>query len=266
MLTAPLLLNSITDADDSASGRVAVSGSHGGLFVAAVASRAGLRVVILNDAGRGLHDAGVAGVRELADVGMAACAVDCNSAEIGSAADMLENGRLSFVNRIAAGLGLRVGQPVTEAVTTLEPAPIPTGRLPEFPEARWIETIGRTRVLCVDSASLITPQDAGSAIVTGSHGGLIGGNPARACKARARLVSFSDAGIGKNRVGLSRLPALDRLGVGAVTLDCMSCAIGSAGSALKTGRISAYNAAAKTLGAQTGMLLKDMLIALADHR
>jgi hypothetical protein len=266
MSKAPMLLDSITDADASAKGMIAVAGSHGGLFAAAVASRAGLRAVILNDAGRGLDDAGVAGVRALADVGMAACAVDCMSAEIGSAADMLESGRLSFVNRVAAGLGLLVGQSVVRALDALAQASEPTAQLAQIPEARWLKTLGGVEILCVDSASLIKPEDEGRLIVTGSHGGLIGGDPARACKARARLVSFSDAGGGKNGIGMSRLPALDQSGVAAVTLDCMSCAIGDAASALETGRISACNQAARRLGAQPEMLLRELLKELPDPK
>ncbi|MEL7000507.1 MAG: hypothetical protein AAFP68_19830, partial [Pseudomonadota bacterium] len=104
-----LLLNSITDAGPDAAGAVIVSGSHGGLYPAVVASRAGARAVIFNDAGGG---AGTAGVDALARVGMAAAAVDCFSALIGSAEDMVANGVMSHVNRIAADLGLSAGRSV----------------------------------------------------------------------------------------------------------------------------------------------------------
>lgn len=262
MNKTPLLLNSITDADAQAKDKIAVSGSHGGLFAAALASRAGLRAVVLNDAGTGLDDAGISGVSALADVGMAACAVDCMSAEIGSAHDMLQNGLLSYANATARALGVREGQSVAEALAMLQSAPRPSGQLPEIPEARWTEPVGQNDVLCVDSASLITPEDAGRLIVTGSHGGLIGGDPKRACKARARLVSFSDAGGGKNGIGMSRLPALDQVGVAAVTLDCMTCAIGNAASALATGRVSACNETAQQLGAEQGQLVRELLASL----
>jgi len=253
-----LLLDSITDAEAAAWGRIAVSGSHGGLYAAAVASRAGLRAVVLNDAGRGLNDAGIAGVRALAGVGMAACAVDCMSAEIGSARDALDCGVISYANPVAAALGVEAGQGVRDALALLAAAQEPRAMLDPVPEARWDEELapGRAPVLCVDSASLIKPGDAGRAIVTGSHGGLIGGDPARACKAEARLVSFSDAGRGKRDIGLSRLPALAERGIAAVTLDCMSCEIGNAASALARGRVSAVNAPAVALGLAPGMALR----------
>ncbi|KAA0912883.1 hypothetical protein FLO80_13720 [Aquicoccus porphyridii] len=262
MTKRALLLDSITDADTAAEGRLAVSGSHGGLYAAAIASRAGLRAVILNDAGIGLNRAGVKGVEALADVGMAAAAVDAMSAEIGAARDMLENGIISHANTSALALGVAPGQTVGDALARLADAPTPKAMLAPVPEARWEEALGPHRILCVDSASLVQPQDSGRIIVTGSHGGLIGGDPARASKAAARLIAFNDAGRGKNDIGLSRLPALDAYGIGAVTLDCMSCEIGSAASALASGVISAANDTARAMGLDPGMALAEAIATL----
>ena len=253
MTFEPLLLDSITDAHPDAAGAVAVSGSHGGLFAAAVASRAGLRAVILNDAGRGLNDAGIAGLAALTDYGMAGCAVDCRTAEIGSASDAVANGVISYSNTPATILGIATGDSVERALSLLSNAPDPTGQMAAVPEARWEEEIDGGSVLCVDSASLICSEDAGRIIVTGSHGGLIGGDPIRACKAQANYVSFSDAGRGKNDCGITRLPALDARNIAAVTLDCGSCEIGSAASAFQNGVISAVNRSAMNLGIQIGM-------------
>jgi uncharacterized protein YunC (DUF1805 family) len=259
MTFEPLLLDSITDAGPAAAGAVAVSGSHGGLYAAAVASRAGLRAVILNDAGRGLNDAGIAGLVALTDLGMAGCAVDCMSAEIGSARDTATHGVISYANIPAAVLGITPGQSIENALTLLSNAPKPTGQLDAVPEARWEEEIDGVSVLCVDSASLIRSEDAGRIIVTGSHGGLIGGDPARACKAQASYVSFSDAGRGKNDCGITRLPALDVRGIAAVALDCGSCEIGSAASSLQNGITSAVNRTAMECGIKIGMTQRQAL-------
>lgn len=259
MMNDPLLLDSITDVKSDAAGALAISGSHGGIYAAAVASRAGLRAVILNDAGRGLNDAGIAGVAALADVGMAGCTVDCMSAEIGSARDSATHGIISYVNKTAAALGVAPGDSVQKAIERLAHALSPFGKLPSVPEARWEEDLEGTSVLCVDSASLIRSDDAGRIIVSASHGGLIGGDPARACKADARFVSFSDAGHGKNDIGTTRLPALEARGIAAVTLDCMSCEIGNAASAFQDGVISAANQVAMNLGIQIGMTQRQAL-------
>lgn len=256
----PVLLDSITDARETHRDRVGISGSHGGLYAAACASRAGLRAVVLNDAGRGLDDAGVAGVAALDRVAMAGATVSFRSAEIGSARESLDCGMLSYVNRTAHALGLREGLPAAAAVAYLTRADLPEGMLDKVEEARWDEPMGDApAVLCADSAALITPADEGRIIVTGSHGGLVGGDPARACKARARLVAFNDAGGGKNGIGLSRLPALEEQGVAAVTLDCFSCRIGEARSGLETGIVSHANGPAQDMGLSAGHCLKPQL-------
>ncbi len=253
MPDAPILLDSITDVDPAHRGRVAVSGSHGGLYPAAVASRAGLRAVAFNDAGLGREDAGVAGVRALERIGVAAVAVDAMTAEIGSARDMIENGIISLANVHAHALGLTSGDQLGAVITRLDEALMSATSLDPVDEARWDERVSNElAVLCVDSASLIKPEDAGRIIVTGSHGGLIGGDPSRACKARARLVTFNDAGFGKNAVGVSRLPALDRQDVAAVTLACATCRIGDAASALADGVVSRVNVKASEMGLREG--------------
>lgn len=256
------LLNSITDADVSFAGAVGVSGSHGGLYPATIASRFGLRAVLFNDAGIGLDEAGIAGVKALAEVGMAAAAVDCMSACIGSADDMIVGGSISFVNAVAKDLGIAPGMTVAEAAKRMEVAEMPSRRLPRRDEARSVQhsPCGRVGVLLVDSASLVTPEDRGKIIVTGSHGGLIGGNPSRALKAKARLAVFNDAGFGKNQIGSSRLPALDQVDVAAVTVSHKTARIGDAASAFESGVISALNAAAKALGIACDMPLDKAIL------
>ena len=244
------LLDSITDATAATAGQIVVSGSHGGFYPAAVASGAGARAVLFNDAGIGLEQAGVAGVLALADIGMAAAGVNCQSCEIGSATDTLENGVISVVNTVAETLGIVAGMPVATAVSQLENAPMPQGKLPPYPEARQSVLGGAVSLELLDSASLVGPQDSGKIVITGSHGGLIGGNPARAIKAPVRVAVFNDAGFGKGNIGISRLPALDDRDIAAVTVSCQTARIGDAKSALETGVISAMNEVARGQGAE----------------
>lgn len=259
----PLLLNSITDAGPDARGRVALSGSHGGLYPAALASRAGLRAVIFNDAGIGLDEAGVAGVMALESVGMAAAAVDCMSCRIGDAADMAARGVVSVVNAVAASAGAAPGMAAAEAARLLTAAPAPVATMPPVAEARRTVRVGAHEVRLLDSASLVVAEDAGRIVVTGSHGGLIGGDPARALKAAARLAVFNDAGFGPDRIGAGRLPALEARGVAALTVSCGSARIGDAASALETGEVSAANAQALAIGASPGRRLKEFILASA---
>jgi hypothetical protein len=229
-----------------------------------VASRSGLCGVIFNDAGRGLEDAGVAGVMRLADAGCAAAAADCMSCRIGSADDMMGNGRISAVNALAIGLGVAVDQPVADAIACLRHVGAPGGQLPPMKEARRRRVLPNgLSVQLLDSASLVGPQDVGAVVVTGSHGGLIGGDPARALKVSARLAVFNDAGGGKDGVGFARLSALEARGIAALTVGHDSARIGDAASALETGVISQANGPARAMGAARGRPLLEMLSALS---
>ena len=261
MQQQPLLLDSITDADAVSTGRIVISGSHGGIYPAAVASKWAVRAVMFNDAGIGLENAGVAGVLELAKVGMASAAMDCQSCRIGSAADGVARGQVSIANAIAAELGITSGMAVSTALERLAQAPEPQGQLAPVDEARhqvMLES-SSAAIWLLDSASLVKPEDEGETIITGSHGGLIGGDPSRALKAKAKIVVFNAAGVGIEGIGITRLPALDKRGVAAVAVDCQTARIGDAASALDTGLISHANQTAMNLAAAQGLALKAWL-------
>ena len=65
------VLDSATKLAPADRGAVVVCGSHGGTFPAWLAARAGVRAIVLNDAGLGLDRAGVAGVAWLDALGIA---------------------------------------------------------------------------------------------------------------------------------------------------------------------------------------------------
>lgn len=260
MRDEPLLLPSITDANACHRGRVVVSGSHGGLYPGYLAAKAGLRAAVLNDAGDGLDGAGVAGIHALNQIGMAAAAVSHLSARIGDADDMLARGVISTVNAAAADLNVTTGMACAEAAERLAQASMPTAGLPPVDEGRRvIARDGGTDVVLADSASLVGAEDIGRIVITGSHGGLVGGDPARALKTVAALAVFNDAGGGIEDAGISRLPALDVRAIPAVTVAHMSARIGDAASAWETGVISHANAAAAALGATPGELLRNWI-------
>ncbi|MEM1160674.1 MAG: hypothetical protein AAGJ28_07050 [Pseudomonadota bacterium] len=257
------ILDSITDADAADRGAVVASGSHGGIYPAAVASQAGIRAVAFNDAGRGLEDAGIEGVLKLGEVGMAAIAADCMTAPIGDANALLSKGVVSVVNAVAEELGIAPGQDVQSAMVVLKNAPQPTSLLAKVAEARRRATLENgLEVELLDSASLVGHEDIGRIVVTGSHGALIGGDPSRALKAQARIAVYNDAGGGIGGTGYTRLPALESAGIAAVTVAASSAKIGNARSALQTGIISAMNAPAGDLGAKKDLRLKTWLARL----
>lgn len=261
MQLPPVRLNSITDATHADKGRIAICGSHGGLYPAYLAFAAGLGAVIFNDAGGGLDNAGIAGVMALGDIGMAAAAVSHMSCRIADADDMGARGVISAVNEVAARAEVEVGEGAASAAEKLGACPLPNGMAAKVEDTRRViraDGIAHDIVL-VDSASLVRPQDEGRIVITGSHGGLIGGDPARALKAEAALAVFNDAGGGCDGAGTTRLPALDKRGIAAVTVSHVTARIGEAMSAYQSGIISAANQAAVARGIGVGDILKTVL-------
>lgn len=265
MSREPILLDSITDV--TGEGGIVVSGSHGGMFPAAIASKWQLNAVVFNDAGIGLERAGVAGVMELENIGMAAAAADSESCCIGLAIDMLNRGRIKIANSIAVNLGVSSGMLISDAVTYLTNAVKPTTKLPMVSEVRKeIQLTGiKDPIHLLDSASMIRPEDNGKIVITGSHGGLVGGDPTRALKAKAKLAVFNDAGVGLDNAGITRLSVLEKLGISAVTVGSDTARIGDALSSLETGRISHANKIARDMGAKKNDHLKSWLKTFKDR-
>lgn len=247
----PLLADSVTRLGAEAAGRVVVSGSHGGVYAASLACKAGCRAVILHDAGVGSDKAGIGGLDWLAALGIAAAAVDHATAPIGQAAQMLAAGRLSHVNAPARACGVEAGMTCEAAARLLAVAPLRAGPCPDVREAREVlrPEAARRALVLVDSASLVQPEDAGAVIVTGSHGALFGADPRNALKADAVLALFNDAGGGP---GTLRLPALEARGIAAATVAAQSARIGDARSTWQDGVLSAANLQARALGAHPG--------------
>ncbi|HEY5638201.1 MAG TPA: hypothetical protein VIS77_15030, partial [Burkholderiales bacterium] len=225
-----LTADSVTALDARARGAVLVAGSHGGRIAGWYAAQAGVHAVILNDAGVGLDAAGIAALAELDACGMAAATASHDSARIGDGADMLARGRISHVNALAAGCGLVAGQAVRDAAVRLMRAPVPRGAPARETEGRLRLRAGACEVWGLDSIGLLETQDAGRALVIGSHGALHGGRADSALGVEARVAVFNDAGIGIDGVGVTRLPVLASRGMPAATVACASARIGDARS------------------------------------
>ena len=260
-----ILAATITKLAPDTRGAVVISGSHGGRYCGYLAALAGVAAVILNDAGIGLDEAGVAALPYLEAVGIAAATVSHLSCIIGDPEDMLAHGRISRANAQARAAGVSHGMACQDAAKHLRAIAPHRAAAPEIGEARseWPGAPKR-RILLLDSASLIHPEDAGQVIVTGSHGALIGNNPAMALQVQAYAAAFNDSGR-PDGPGISRLPALAGRGIPAIAVATASARIGDARSTLEDGIISAVNAPAAALGAQPGQPARAWLLACAAH-
>lgn len=251
------IIDSATKLGDTCRGAVVVCGSHGGEYPAWLVMTALCRAVILNDAGIGKDEAGVASLSYCGALGMAVACVDTMSARIGDAEDMMARGRISRVNDLAAALGVHTGMECRDAAELLTKAQQPTGVPGDYVEARTILPGGR--VVMMDSASLVKPEDAGRIIITGSHGGLVGGIAAMALQVDGLAGIFHDAGGGVDGAGLTRLPALDQRGIAAATVSADSARIGDARSIYEDGIISHLNEVARLAGGEVGQTCREFV-------
>lgn len=240
-------------------GIATVCGSHGGVYATYLAARARALAIVLHDAGVGKDNAGIACIDYCQNLGMAAATVDYMSARVGNGQDMLERGVLSFTNDQAKALGVEPGMSVKEAMPLLEQAPNWHADPPAYEEGQCeVELIGgKPTILCLDSASMAAPEHKGRILAIGSHGGLLGGDPAAALRTDARAAMYNDAGIGIENAGTTRLPALDARGIAAVTVSAETALIGDGRSTLMDGEISAVNACARESGAMIGMMARE---------
>ena len=265
-LNPPLVLaHSITKLGTDAADAVIVCGSHGGVYSGYLAAKSAVRAVVLNDAGVGKDAAGIGALAYLEALGIAAACADHNSCRIGDALDMITRGTISHANALATALDVRAGQSCAEAAKHMALAPRRRVNAPLAVEARnflTLENSSRGLVL-VDSASLVQPEDAGQIVVTGSHGGLINGQPHMALQVEAFIAVFNDAGVGIDGSGRTRLPVLDERGIAAITVAHTSARIGDSLSSYSEGIISAANNTALKLGAEVGTSAATFLEAAA---
>jgi hypothetical protein len=246
-------------------GQVVVSGSYGGEYNAFHAGRWGLRGVILNDAGVGRDGAGIRGLAYLEQIGLCAATADANTCHIADGEHMLEHGKISYINRFAAALGCKHGDSVRSCAERMRIARLAQGELSPINGGKRYtiaETPGKPKVICLDAAPMLTPEDEGAIAVTGSHAALFRGKPDAIISVWLGGVFFSDGGIGMDEAGVSRLPDLDGKNIPAAAAAAMSARIGDSRSIYEDGVISRINNTARRAGVPVGALIRDAVAIL----
>jgi len=248
-----LTADSITRIGPEAAGAVVVNGSHGGVYAAYLAGKLRVAAAIFNDAGVGRDQAGIAGLDYLEGFGIPAAAIGHSTARIGDGPVMMARGLLTHANASARALGCRPGMACRHAAALLQQR-APSGREPPPErEGAFVLVADAPAAFALDSASLVGSEHIGAVVVTGSHGGLLGGRPDTALKYDAFAALFNDAGIGIDEAGVTRLPALDARGIAAGTVAAASARIGDARSTYADGILSRVNARAGAFGLAPGM-------------
>lgn len=249
-------------AEEEARGAVVVNASHGGAYAAYLAAKLGAAAAIFNDAGVGREGAGIGGLDYLQQLDIPAATVGHMTARIGDGADMLARGVITHANPLAMALGVRAGMACRDAATALTGAEAARSTPPPALEGEFLLVSDPPQVWGLDSASLVAPQHHDAIVVTGSHGGLLGGRPETALKYDVRAAFYNDAGIGIDEAGVSRLPALDRRGIAAATVTAESARIGDARSSYEDGVLSRVNARAAALGLKPEMTAREAVAIL----
>lgn len=273
MSSTPLptvVLDSVTHLTAQHHGAVVYAASHGGTYAAAYAATKGVAAIILNDAGIGRERAGVTGLDLLGDLGVPAATVSHTTARIGDGRHGAAQGTLSAVNAPAAALGLIPAMTCSEALARLSAAALSPAPTPPLGDEARTEVASQAyagaRIIVIDSASLVTPADAGAVVVTASHGGLLGGKPETAIKVPVFAAIYNDAGIGIDEAGVSRLPALDARGIAGACVSAFSARIGDGMSTYRDGYISALNVTAVRHGGAIGQSAVDFCDAMLAAR
>lgn len=269
-MPASLIFDSVTVLPLEARGQAAIAASHAGDYAAYLAAKAGLKAVILCDAGVGRERAGIGGLAYLDRLGVAAAAISHRSARIGDGADCHARGVISFANQRAKDVGVAAGMAAGDALARLERADLPPSPTPPaMHEARHEigeASLPRVRVSALDSNALVTPDDIGHIIVTGSHGALLGRRSMTAVKYDVFAAIYNDADFGIDDAGISRLPALDRRGIAGATVSAWSARIGDGQSTYRDGYVTAVNACATQCGGEIGISAIELVARLVAAR
>ena len=108
-------------------------------------------------------------------------------------------------------------------------------------------------ITLLDSIALIDSSNAGTIVVTGSHGGRSAAGFVVDVSEKPLAVFFNDAGGGKDNAGKVGLDMLQAIGVAAACYSHMSARIGDAQDGLENGVLTDLNYLAKQAGIKTEM-------------
>lgn len=115
-------------------------------------------------------------------------------------------------------------------------------------------------IVVADSITRVGPEGAGAVVVNASHGGVYAAYCA--AKLHAAAAIFNDAGVGRDRAGISGLDYLEEFGIPAATVGHDGARIGDGADMMAYGVISHANRPAAALGVSPGQACRDAADAL----
>jgi hypothetical protein len=243
---------------------VLICGSHGAPCATQLLVWCRPRGVFVHDAGIGLGEGGVNGLKLLDEYLIPGASVDHRSARISDGRDMYENGTVSRVNRAAALMGLGAGMKVRDAARLL------LDRNPAFraPARRQIRVYSGElgNVFALDTVKYADSRIAGGVLCMGSHAARAMAGYVEEMDYRLAGVITNDAGPGKDGSGIAGLAELDRIAMPAAAVACATARVGDARSTYFEGRISAANATAASIGIVPGQAASLAARLMLEHQ
>lgn len=231
-------------------GDVLVCGSHGAPCATQLLVWSRPRGVFVHDAGIGLGEGGVSGLKLLDAYLIPGAAVDGNSARISDGRDMYGNGTVSRANHAASLMGIAEGMTVREAARIL------LDRNPAFraPARRQIKVHSDEfgDVFALDTVKYADSRIAGGVLCMGSHAARAMADYVERMDYRLAGVITNDAGPSKDESGIAGLAQLDAIGMPAAAVGCATARVGDARSTYFQGIVSALNETAASIGIAKG--------------
>lgn len=229
---------------------VLICGSHGAPCATQLLTWCRPRGVFIHDAGIGLAEGGVSGLKVLEEFMIPGAAVDGNSARISDGRDMYENGIVSRLNRSAALMGIAERMPVREAAQILLDRN-PVFRAPARRQIR-VHSDDLGSVYALDTVKYADERIAGGVLCMGSHAAKAMADYVEDMDYRLAGVITNDAGPSKDQSGVAGLAQLDRVAVPAAAVSGSTARVGDARSTYFSGRISFLNETARSIGIAVG--------------
>lgn len=255
-----ITMNSTSQLSKDETGQIVIVGSHAADNVSRHVGQCLPFGLILNDAGKGKDGAAIAGLTTMDGLGILAAAVDSMTARIGEGDDTYQSGIISVVNEAAKRAGVRVGMTCIQAAGLMMQVK-KTAKKRHDAEVVYEGPEGR--ILLVDSVSQLNESHCGTLVVGGSH--CAHTTLYRTAKLGLKGIFQNDAGIGKDRQGVSGLPLYDQLGIPAAAVDSMTAKIGNARDAWESGILSVVNDTAKIIGLKVGMTVQEAACKILRH-
>jgi uncharacterized protein YunC (DUF1805 family) len=242
---------------------VLVCGSHGAPCATQLVVWSRPRGLFIHDAGIGLGDGGVNGLKLLDEYLIPGASVDGTTARISDGRDMYENGVLSRVNGSAALMGLKPGMAVRDAAQRLLDNN-PAIRPPSRRQVR-VHSDELGSVYALDTVKYADARIAGGVLCMGSHAARSMAEYIKDMSYRLAGVITNDAGLAKDESGVAGLALLDDIEMPAAAVSCNTARVGDACSTYETGRISKLNRRAELLGIKAGDAARDAARIMLQH-